>query len=114
MKSVEIKENTVKQFSVDGDFNIINIKGKVFLFSDEVTFSSYANPPKHKHDCEECIYIDEDHVEEDLYYCPRDNTAIARYGDNEKYHTSPVGSETKIKPLLECQAWTEEIKDALK
>ena len=44
----------------------------------------YTTKPLHEHDCDKCVYLGTEQGN-DLYYCDREPTVIARYGEYGEY-----------------------------
>jgi hypothetical protein len=43
--------------------------------------------PKFEHDCDDCVFLGH-YLENDLYYCPKEPTILARYGADGPEYTS--------------------------
>ena len=44
---------------------------------------------RYEHDCDDCQYLGQ-YLEYDAYYCPREDTLIARWGIDGKYFSRPA------------------------
>ena len=65
--------------------------------------------PLHSHDCNCCRYlgmhIDEGGKRYDLWYCPREQSCIARYGTEANYISTPftfAGKYDVMHPIYQC------------
>lgn len=62
--------------------------------------------PKHEHDCDDCEFhgqVVNHEVLHDVYYCPREETVIARFGKHGDYSSMPasvLGSVAQSKSTL--------------
>jgi hypothetical protein len=99
MRIFEIKEGENKTFDTDGEFQVINYKGRVFVIGENgCSEADWAHERLHVHDCTECIFLfsiegdtftkGKGYPRYDVYYCQRDETFLYRRDDEGSHYTS--------------------------
>jgi hypothetical protein len=90
MNKIEVQKNTVTTLQLDGTISIVYTDEGVVVYHG-TCFINQTPKPLFKHDCEKCLFLGVFNEDHDGYYCPTEETCIARYGDKpEQYLSMPI------------------------
>ena len=133
-ESIEIKNNQIRKFSCDCNFYVLNLNGKLtIIYDSNECFSEQTEKPQFNHDCNDCMFLyttsdfeirylesiskkrthakvkrNGNDKEYDMYYCQKEPTIIARYGDCGSQYLS--GMRVKNKILIQGEQFIKDMK----